>query len=47
MKPRFMKAHPVPCALRQKVTDELNRLETESIIERVTHSEWDAPIVPY
>ena len=28
------------------MTDELNRLETEGIIERVTHSEWAAPIVP-
>ena len=24
----------------------MNRLETEGIIERVTHSEWAAPIVP-
>ena len=27
------------------MTDELNRLETEGILERVTHSEWVAPIV--
>ena len=46
VKPRFMKARPVPYALRQKVTDELKRLETEGIIERETHSEWAAPIVP-
>ena len=46
VKPRFMKARPVPYALRKNVTDELNRLETEGIIERVTHSEWAAPIVP-
>ena len=43
-----MKARPGPThyTLYQKVTDELNRLETEGIIERVTHSECAAPIVP-
>ena len=43
---RLMKARPVPYALRQKVTDELKRLETKGVIERVTHSEWAAPSVP-
>ena len=46
VKPRSMKACPVPYILRQKVTDELNRLETEGIIEKVTHSELAVPIVP-
>ena len=41
-----MEACLVPYTLHQKVTDELNRLKTEGIIERVTHSEWAAPIVP-
>ena len=45
-RPRFMKACPVSYALRQKLTNELNRVETKGIIGRVTHGEWAAPIVP-
>ena len=45
VKPRFMTARPVLYALRKKVTGELNRLETDDVIE-VTHSECVAPIVP-
>lgn len=44
--PRYLKARPVPYALREKVTDELQKLEDAGIIERVKYSEWAAPIVP-
>ena len=44
--PRFVKARPVPHALRDMINSELDRLENEKIIERVTHSDWAAPIVP-
>ena len=44
--PRFCKARSVPYAMRQKVDDELQRLQTEGIIEPVQFSEWAAPIVP-
>ena len=43
-KPVFCKAHPVPYALREKVENELNRLQ--NIIEPVQFSEWAAPVVP-
>ena len=44
--PRFHKARPVPYAMKQKVEDELNRLQESVIIEPVQFSEWAAPIVP-
>ena len=44
--PRFCKARPVPYALRNKVEEELERLEKEGIIEPIQFAEWAAPIVP-
>jgi len=44
--PRFCKARSVPYAMRQKVDDELQRLQKEGIIEPVQFAEWAAPIVP-
>ena len=44
--PTFCKARSVPYALKDKVCEELQRLESEGIIEPVEHSEWAAPIVP-
>ena len=43
-KPRFCKARQVPHSLREKVDDEVSRLELS--IEPVQFSEWAAPIVP-
>ena len=36
--PRFVKARPVPFALKQAIEQELDRLEEAGIVEKVTHS---------
>jgi len=43
---KFMKACPVPYALKAKVEKELDRLQSEGIISPVEFTEWAAPIVP-
>nr|XP_037276591.1 uncharacterized protein K02A2.6-like [Rhipicephalus microplus] len=45
-KPRFVKARPIPFALRDRVFEELQRMERESVIKPVKTSQWAAPIVP-
>ena len=44
--PRFEKVRPVPFAIRHKVEQELDRLQTLGIIRPVQFSDWAAPIVP-
>ena len=44
-RPKFFKAHSVPYALRLPIEEELDRLEREGIINKVTHSEWATPVV--
>ena len=44
--PIFHKARPVPYALREKIEQDLERLERAGTIEPVQYSEWAAPIVP-
>ena len=36
---------PVPFALRGKVEEALDRLESDGVLEHVNHSEWAAPVV--
>lgn len=43
--PVFRKARPVPFALRQKVSDELDRMVAQGILVPVTHSVWATPTV--
>ena len=44
--PRFCRARPVPYALREKLEQELDRLQQEGVIEPVEFAEWAAPVVP-
>ena len=44
--PKFCKARTVPFAIKEPIEQELARLEATGILEKVTHSDWAAPIVP-
>ena len=44
--PKFFKPRPVPFALKDKIADELLRLEKEGVLEKVESAEWATPIVP-
>ena len=44
--PKFCKAITVPFALKEAIEQEMNRLEQNGIIEKVSYSPWAAPIVP-
>ena len=46
VKPKFFKARPLPFSLKDKVEEELQRLESLGIITPVKHSNWAAPVVP-
>jgi transposase InsO family protein len=43
--PKFFKPRPVPYALRDRVDDELDKLEGQKVWEKVKYSRWAAPIV--
>jgi hypothetical protein len=43
--PKFFKARPVPFAIRDAVGLQLDKLEAEGVLEKVSHSDWAAPIV--
>ena len=44
--PVFRKCRPVPFAIREKLGDEIDRLESIGVIEKVKHSKWATPVVP-
>ena len=43
--PKFFRARQVPFVIRDTVGSELDRLERDGILTKVTHNEWAAPIV--
>ena len=46
VKPRFVKARPVPYAIKEGIEAELERLVEEGIYKSVPYSDWASPIVP-
>ncbi|CAH2075055.1 unnamed protein product, partial [Iphiclides podalirius] len=44
--PVFVKARPLPLAVRARVEDELGRLQREGVIYKVDRSDYGTPIVP-
>ena len=44
--PVFLKARKVPFNLRATVDKELDKLESEGVLTKVSHSNWATPIVP-
>ena len=43
--PIHFKSPPVPCALREAVEAELNKLEENGVIIKVEQSDWASPVV--
>ncbi|UYV75403.1 K02A2.6-like [Cordylochernes scorpioides] len=46
MKPRFFKLRPIPYALKENISRELDGLIKAGILKPVRHAEWAASIVP-
>ena len=44
--PQFFKPRPVPFAPKEKIVEELRRLEKIDVLEKVEFSDWATPIVP-
>ena len=45
-KPVFCKPRTIPITLKESLGKELDRLEEQSILRCISHSDWAAPVVP-
>ena len=43
--PKYCEVRKLPYALKPVVGAELDRLEKEQVLEKVTHSDWATPLV--
>ena len=43
---KFFRTRPVPFALKETISAEIDRLEPVGILDKVDSSEWATPIVP-
>lgn len=44
--PKFLKARPVPYAIKDRVEKEIDRLQNEGVLRPTSYSEWATPVVP-
>jgi hypothetical protein len=44
--PKFLKARPVPYAIKNRVEAEIDRLVKEGVLRATSYSEWATPVVP-
>lgn len=44
--PKFLKARPVPFAIKDRVETEIDRLVTEGVLRPTSFSDWATPVVP-
>ncbi|ETW98372.1 MAG: hypothetical protein ETSY2_42930 [Candidatus Entotheonella gemina] len=45
-RPVFRRPYTIPFAIKDKVAQELDRLEEQGVLRRVDYSEWASPVVP-